>query len=291
MLLGQQRGRHQHDHLLAVLHGLERGADRDLGLAVADVAGDHPVHRDRLLHVGLDLVDGGQLVGRLGVGEGVLELALPGRVRAKAKPGRGRPSRVQLNQLGGDLPDRLARPALGLGPVGAAQLVQRRHLAADVAGQQVERIGRDEQPVAGLAALARGVLDDQVLAGRPAGRAAHHVDVLADAVLGVHHVIAGLERERVDRRCGAGPAASWRCSGAPPRLPVRSVSVITARFAPVKMKPSSSRPRATVTMPAFGASGQSARLRRRRPGRPRRSARRPGPRCRLRAPRPPWCRR
>ena len=57
VLLRQQRGRHQHRHLLAVLHRLERRPDRDLGLAVADVAADQPVHRDRLLHVGLDLVD------------------------------------------------------------------------------------------------------------------------------------------------------------------------------------------------------------------------------------------
>ena len=36
----QQRRRHEHRDLLAVLHRLERGAHRDLGLAVADVARD-----------------------------------------------------------------------------------------------------------------------------------------------------------------------------------------------------------------------------------------------------------
>ena len=51
VLLGEQRRRHQHGHLLAVLHRLERRPHRDLGLAVADVAADQPVHRDRLLHV------------------------------------------------------------------------------------------------------------------------------------------------------------------------------------------------------------------------------------------------
>ena len=55
MLVGQQCGGHQDGDLLAVLYGLERGADSDLGLAVADVAADHPVHRDGLLHIGLDL--------------------------------------------------------------------------------------------------------------------------------------------------------------------------------------------------------------------------------------------
>ena len=81
VLVGQQRRRHQHRDLLAVLHRLERRPHRDLGLAVADVAADHPVHRDRLLHVGLDLGDGGQLVDGLGEPERVLHLGLPRGVR------------------------------------------------------------------------------------------------------------------------------------------------------------------------------------------------------------------
>jgi hypothetical protein len=40
VLLGEDRGRRQHQHLLAVVGGLERRAQRDLGLAVADVAAD-----------------------------------------------------------------------------------------------------------------------------------------------------------------------------------------------------------------------------------------------------------
>jgi hypothetical protein len=38
VLLGQDRGRHQHGHLLAGVDGLESRPDGDLGLAVADVA-------------------------------------------------------------------------------------------------------------------------------------------------------------------------------------------------------------------------------------------------------------
>ena len=45
VLLGQQRGGHEHRHLLAVLHRLERGPDGHLGLAEADVAADQAVHR------------------------------------------------------------------------------------------------------------------------------------------------------------------------------------------------------------------------------------------------------
>ena len=64
VLLGQQRGRRQHGHLLAVGERDERRAQRDLGLAEADVAADEPVHRlagDDVLDHGLDRA---RLVGR-----------------------------------------------------------------------------------------------------------------------------------------------------------------------------------------------------------------------------------
>ena len=69
VLLGEDRRRHEHEHLLAGVGGLERGAQRDLGLAVADVAADEAVHRALGLHVGLDELDRLALVGRLAVGE------------------------------------------------------------------------------------------------------------------------------------------------------------------------------------------------------------------------------
>ncbi len=204
VLLHQQRGRHQHRDLLAVLHRLEGRPHRDLGLAVADVAADQPVHRDGLLHVRLDLGDGGQLVGRLRVGEGVLQLALPRGVRAEGVAGGRHPGRVQLDQVGGDLLDRLLGPLLGLRPVRAAQPVQRRGLAADVLGDLVELVGRHEQPVAGVAPLGRRVLQHQVLAGGALHGALHHLHVPADAVRLVHHVVAGHQRQRVDRVAAPG---------------------------------------------------------------------------------------
>ena len=77
VLLGQDRGRHQHGDLLAGVDRLERRPDGDLGLAVADVAADQAIHRLALGHVALDRLDGRELVGRLLVGKGRLELGHP----------------------------------------------------------------------------------------------------------------------------------------------------------------------------------------------------------------------
>ena len=65
VLLGQQRGRRQDRDLLAAHDRDERGAQRDLGLAEADVAAHQPVHRLAGRHVLDDVVDRLGLVGRL----------------------------------------------------------------------------------------------------------------------------------------------------------------------------------------------------------------------------------
>ncbi|MGX1120063.1 hypothetical protein RKD37_005426 [Streptomyces ambofaciens] len=213
VLLHEQGGGDEHGDLLAVLDGLEGGADRDLRLAVADVAADQAVHRDRLLHVVLDLGDGGELVRGLRVGEGVLQLALPGGVRAERVARRRHPRAVELDQVGGDLLDRLLGAGLGLGPVGAAEAVQGGGLAADVLGDLLQLVGGDVEAVAGLAALGGGVLHDQVLAGGALDGALHHLDVAADAVLLVDDVVARLQGERVDGLAAPGGHPGALASG------------------------------------------------------------------------------
>ena len=65
VLLNQQGRRNEHDDLFAILNRFECRANSHLCLAVADIARDESVHRDRPLHIGFDLVDGCELVGSL----------------------------------------------------------------------------------------------------------------------------------------------------------------------------------------------------------------------------------
>ena len=129
VLLGEDRRRHQHQHLLAVGRGLDRGAQRDLGLAVADVAADQAVHRALGLHVGDHVVDRVALVRRLAVGEVGLEVAqLLGELRegvAAAALALG----VEVQQLARELLRGAAGARLDLVPARAAELGQRRRAA------------------------------------------------------------------------------------------------------------------------------------------------------------------
>ena len=173
----------------------------------------------------------------------------------KACPLRRHPRRVQPDQLGGDLLDRLARLALGVLPVGAAELGQRRRLAADVAGELVEGVGGHEQPVRRLVPPRRRVLDDQVVALPAVDRAADHLDVAADAVLLVHDEVAGLQLHQVD-----GVAPAGRHLGRVPHVRAALAGQVVlgeqrqARR-PGKAKPDSRLPWVTWVSPASGARG------------------------------------
>ncbi len=119
MLLGQDRGGDEHGDLLAGVDGLEGRADRDLGLAVADVAADQAIHRLRLRHVTFGGLDGRELVGRLLVRERRLELGHPvavlGRIR-KARPAAA--LGLDVDQFLRQIDDRLGDPLLPLLPRG-----------------------------------------------------------------------------------------------------------------------------------------------------------------------------
>ena len=150
----QHRGRRQQRHLLAVHHGLERGPQRHLGLAVAHVPAQQPVHGRRRFHVALDVGDRRHLIGRQLVLEGRLELLLPVGVGGEAVAGYGAPCGIELQQLLGHVAHGLADAGLGPLPARAAQAIERRILAPGVLLDQVELVDRHEQLVpAGIADL------------------------------------------------------------------------------------------------------------------------------------------
>ena len=117
VLLGEDRGRDEHRYLLAGVDGLERGPDRDLGFAVADVAADQAVHRLALRHVVLDRLDGRELVWRLFIRKGRLELGHPvavfGRVDEARRAGT---LGLDVDQFLGQVNDRFGDAFLPLFP-------------------------------------------------------------------------------------------------------------------------------------------------------------------------------
>ena len=202
----EQRRRCEHGDLLAVLDRLERGTDRDLGLAEADVAAQQPVHRVGELHVALDVVDRRALVGRLDVRERLLHLGLPRRVLRERVALGVDPLLVQHHEFLRDLADRRAHLALGLREVGPAQRCS--FGASPPTYWRSVSIWSDGH-VQLVAAL---VGDQQVVALDAADRPLDHALVLADAVLVVHDVVAGLEvLER--RRAIRASVCGW--SGVP----------------------------------------------------------------------------
>jgi hypothetical protein len=147
VLLGQQRGGRQKGHLLAAGDGHKGGAQGHLGLAKAHVAADQAVHRARADHVLDDGVDGGVLVGGFFkaevVGKGFVVLRAVAEGVALARGAAG----VDVEQLGRAVAHLLGGLALGLFPLAAAQLVQRRFVGAHagVAADQLQLAHRHIQ--------------------------------------------------------------------------------------------------------------------------------------------------
>jgi len=107
MLLAQNRGGHQHGHLVAGVDGLERGSHGHLGFAVPHVAAKQPVHRPRLRHVLFDRLDGDELIRRFVIEERSVELTLPLGVVGKSDAGTGTPRGLQVEHLSGQVDDGL----------------------------------------------------------------------------------------------------------------------------------------------------------------------------------------
>src|ERR1041385_626241 len=83
VLIAKNRCRRQHRNLLSVANSLEGGAHGNLGFTVTDITANEAIHRQRRLHVTLDVCDGSYLIGSLFVLKRLFELLLPLRIRRK----------------------------------------------------------------------------------------------------------------------------------------------------------------------------------------------------------------
>ena len=203
MLPRQQRGRHHDGDLRARHRGDEGGAQRDLGLAEADIAADQPVHRppDRqvLQHIG----DGARLVLGLGEREAGAELVPCALARRHDRGIADLARRGDADELARHVADALLHPRLARLPGDAAQLVERHALAfAAEARQHLDVLDRQEQ-------LLVAVVDQPQAVVRRTGDGQRLQPVIAaDAVFLVHHQVAlGDLRRFGDELVGALAAA------------------------------------------------------------------------------------
>ena len=193
MLQGEDRGRNQYGDLFRVGDCLESGPDRDLGLAEADVAADQPIHRRAALHILLDQLRGGLLVGRIFVDERGFQFVLQVTVRRICETFARLAFGVQRDQLAGDVLDRLFRVQLHPLPGARSQLVDFRRFALliFVFRNAVQRVYVDQQHVVvAVDQLDRFVYLAVFDRARQSAEASY-------AVVDVYHVIAYLQRVKL----------------------------------------------------------------------------------------------
>ena len=174
--------------LLAAHRRDEGRAQRHLGLAEADVAAHQAVHRLAGAEIVEHRVDDGLLVLGLVVREAGAELLVHavrhGEARRLAQQPRGR----DLDQLARHLADAVLQPRLARLPAGAAEPVELdAGLLRAVARQQLDVLDRQiELGVLGVVQLEAVVRRARRLDGLQA-------DEAADAVIDMHHEVAGIE--------------------------------------------------------------------------------------------------
>ena len=124
VLVGQHGGGHQNGRLLSFQYALHHRPQGDLCLAIAHITAEQPIHGHRPFHVRLDLLDTPELVIGFLKGKFILKFPLPRVVRVEGVPRLPLALGVEGDELLGHLLGGLFCLALGLDPVGAAQLGQ-----------------------------------------------------------------------------------------------------------------------------------------------------------------------
>src|SRR5690242_14726160 len=125
MLVGKHRRRRKYCNLTVIHHGLERSPHSDLGLSVANIADDQPVHRRRRFHILFDVSDRGRLIGRQVVWERIFKLELPWSVGGERMSADKFSLSIQAKKLVGHIAHRAFCFGLCLLPAETAEPVER----------------------------------------------------------------------------------------------------------------------------------------------------------------------
>ena len=189
MLPRQQGRRRNHRHLPPGHRHHEGRAQRHFRLAEAHIAADQPVHRAPGAQILEHVLDGGQLIVRLRIGEARREFVI-------AALGRVDGVRLPQRALGGDLDQlvrHVAQALLGLGlprlPARPAQLVQRRVPGVGaIARQQLDIFDRQEQLVL------TGIFQLQTVMRRVLNVQRFQPDIARNAVIDMDNQVAGRQR-------------------------------------------------------------------------------------------------
>ncbi len=185
MLAREKRRRHDDRDLLAFDRRGEGGAQRDLGLAEADIAADEPIHRPARGHVVQNRLDRRQLILRLVIGKAGAKFGVKPFRRDELRRRLGLPRGGDLDEARRHFEDALAHLRLALLPAAAAQAVELDSgVLGAVARQKFEVFDRQKQ------FRAFRVMQFKAIMRRAAGLDRLQADEAADAVVDMDDDIA-----------------------------------------------------------------------------------------------------
>ncbi len=103
MLLGQNRGRNQYDHLFPILHRFKSTADGNLRLAVSHIAADQTVHDLITFHILFHGFNGSKLIHGLLIRKNLFKFFLPYIILIKPETFLTLPGRIKGHQVPGNV--------------------------------------------------------------------------------------------------------------------------------------------------------------------------------------------
>ena len=189
MLLREDRRRTKDECLIAGHDAFEDSSHRDFRLAKAHISAKEHIHRHRFLHGFFDGVDRQQLICRFHIREGVFEFTLLSRIWGKSDPLRDLTLRIDCKQLLCQFLDGLFGLRPRLRPRIASHVMELRRFPfrADIFFQRRYLFDRKIELV-----ISR-ILDRDIIPVNTGKLDGTDPEVLADAMRGLHDIVAGIQ--------------------------------------------------------------------------------------------------